>query len=328
MKIVTPSVEIMRSSLETDPVSPEQFIERVGRTCYKSEDKITVDSAAKFVGNLIKRGHEAMIEHWSLIFKADAEGYTEILSDYDQLLHDGNITLTAPLRPYIRFTDWQTDDGEMRCIISGNMRAWRDYARACVEGFGFMPKYMHSLLRDYPLFFPEYVHWVSLDFTENTLTPISANELTESERKVHQDITMKFVCDRGVSHEIVRHRVASFAQESTRYCNYSGDKFGKEITVIEPVTIRQQGDATPTFVAWYESCKHSENRYFDMLDDGASPQVARSVLPNSLKTEIIVTMTLDNWEHFFVLRDDPAAHPDMQEVAKIAHDLYRGVISS
>ena len=149
--------------------------------------------------------------------------------------------------------------------------------------------------------------------------PISVGELSDYERQVHQDITVKFICDRGVSHEIVRHRVASFAQESTRYCNYSQDKFGNEITVIRPSWC---GEGEDKYTAWKVGCQNAESAYFNMLADGATPQEARSVLPNSLKTEIIVTMNCDNWKHFFTLRCPSNAHPDMREVANMAAALF------
>lgn len=319
MKIIEPSVEIMRTGLETDFMSPEQFIEKVGRTCYKSEDKITDDSAAKFVGNLIKRGHEAMIEHWNLIFKVNFTTYADILSDWDVLLHSCNVPVKDRLRPYLRFTDALMDNGDMRYIVSGNMRTWRDYVKACVDSMMCVPDYLHGLIRNYPLFFPEYQDVVPASITNDILTPIAVSDLTQDERRVHQDVTMKFVCDRGVSHEIVRHRVASFAQESTRYCNYGQDKFGNEITVIRPSWCEEGSDVYDT---WMYGCRRSEGDYFALLDDGATPQQARSVLPNSLKTEIIVTMNLDGWDHFFGLRCDPAAHPDMQEDAIMARELY------
>lgn len=320
MKIITPSVEIMRTGLEIEFVTPEQFIEKIGRTCYKSEDKITDDSAAKFVGNLIKRGHEAMIEHWNIIFKTDAEWYEEINADWNLLMRNGRLPLKERLRPYLRFTDWQTDDGDMRCIVSGNMRAWRDYAKACVDGFGFIPQYLYGLIRNYPLFFPEYQDWVPVNITNDILRQISTSELVgDVERSVHKDVTVKFICDRGVSHEIVRHRVASFAQESTRYCNYSQDKFGKEITVIRPSWCEEGMDV---YDYWKNGCLDSEHTYFTLLDNGATPQQARSVLPNSLKTEVIVTMNLSGWNHFFGLRCTPSAHPDMQEVAKMAEFMF------
>jgi thymidylate synthase (FAD) len=128
----------------------------------------------------------------------------------------------------------------------------------------------------------------------------------------HQSITVKFICDRGVSHEIVRHRIASFAQESTRYCNYSQDKFGKEITIIEPYCF---GKDSTEYSIWYNLCKQSEIAYNQLIEVGISPQMARSILPNSLKTEIVVTMNLREWRHFFKLRTENVAHPQMRQVA-------------
>ena len=313
MKIITPSVEIMRTGLETEMILPEQFIEKVGRTCYKSEDKITDDSAAKFVSGLVKRGHEAMIEHWSVIFKVDGMTFVEVSSDWNKLLHNGLIPVKERLRPYLRFTSGEKN------LVSGNMRAWRDFCKAAVECLGYIPKYMYGMIRNYPLFFPEYQDYVPPIINNSIMMPISVGELTESERQIHQDITVKFICDRGVSHEIVRHRVASFAQESTRYCNYSQDKFGNEITVIRPSWC---GEGEAKYEAWQAGCQAAESAYFTLLDGGCTPQEARSVLPNSLKTEIIVTMNRDNWKHFFTLRCPSNAHPDMREVANMAAALF------
>ena len=128
----------------------------------------------------------------------------------------------------------------------------------------------------------------------------------------HFSISIKFVCDRGVSHEIVRHRLASYCQESTRYCNYIKDDFGGEITVIKPCYLVE---GTKGYFDWKESCEKSESAYFDMLEFGCKPQEARAVLPNSLKTEIMMTANLREWRHFFRLRCSKAAHPQMREVA-------------
>ncbi len=186
MKIVDAGYEILT------PVDSQMLkdIEVAGRVCYKSEDRITDSSAAQFIRNLIKAGHEAMIEHRS--------------------------------------------------------------------------------------------------------------------------ITVKFICDRGVSHEIVRHRLASYAQESTRYCNYSKDKFGNELTVIRP---RFNTWDCLLEDKWKEACEWAEKYYFNLLENGATPQEARSVLPNSLKTEIVVTMNIREWRHFFKLRTAKAAHPQIRELA-------------
>ena len=325
MKIIKPSVEVMHTGYEKDLMTPEQLIEKVGRTCYKSEDKITADSAVKFVGNLIKRGHEAMIEHWGPIFRTDADTYEEFESNWTMLLQNGNLEMEDRLRPYLRFTDWN-NDGDMRCIISGNMRAWRDYAKACMEAFGFLPAYLYKVITGFPTFFPEYQdqEWDDSIY-DMMLTQISVNDLVgELEHGVHHDVTVKFICDRGVSHEIVRHRTASFGQESTRYCNYSGEKYGKEIAVIEPEFLRKTDNIDLVYLrmAWEKACEVCELRYFDLLDIGATPQEARSVLPNSLKTEVVVTMNLYNWKHFFDLRCAPDAHPDIQVVAKMAKEKF------
>jgi len=187
MKIIKADVEILT------PINGKEILQRIeqaGRVCYKSEDKITDGSAEKFVANILKRGHEAVLEH--------------------------------------------------------------------------------------------------------------------------QSITVKFICDRGVSHEIVRHRLAAYCQESTRYCNYSKDGFGNEITVIEPCFLKHD---TPQWAAWESAMKNAEFSYFRMLELGCTPQEARSVLPNSLKTEVIMTADIREWRHFFKLRCSPAAHPQMREVA-------------
>ena len=127
----------------------------------------------------------------------------------------------------------------------------------------------------------------------------------------HSSLSVKFVVDRGVSHELVRHRLASFAQESTRYCNYSNDKFGKEITVIEPCFFSSLSDS---YTFWKHAMESAEEHYFSLLYSGATPQEARSVLPNSTKTEITLTANYREWRNFFKLRTTKVAHPQMREV--------------
>lgn len=128
----------------------------------------------------------------------------------------------------------------------------------------------------------------------------------------HFNVTVKFICDRGVSHEIVRHRLASYCQESTRYCNYSKDSFDSEITVIEPLFLTPD---TFGYDEWKEACQTAEGAYFNLLEWGCTPQEARAVLPNSLKTEVVMTANLREWRHFFRLRCAKAAHPQMREIA-------------
>jgi thymidylate synthase (FAD) len=125
----------------------------------------------------------------------------------------------------------------------------------------------------------------------------------------HEKITVRVICNRGVSHEIVRHRIAAYSQESTRYCNYGK---GDGITVIRPLFFAPD---SPEFEEWETAMEQAEDAYNALLAMGASPQEARSVLPNSLKTEIVITYNLREWRHFFRLRTSPAAHPQMREIA-------------
>lgn len=142
----------------------------------------------------------------------------------------------------------------------------------------------------------------------------------------HASITVKFTCDRGVSHEIVRHRMASFCQSSTRYCNYSNEKFGSEITVIKPCFLE---DGTGSYVVWRDACEMAEAYYFRLLNGNTkrlTPQEARAVLPNSLKTELVMTANIREWRHFLRLRCDKAAHPQMREVALMLLDKLREAV--
>ena len=133
----------------------------------------------------------------------------------------------------------------------------------------------------------------------------------------HYSFTVCFICDRGISHEIVRHRIASYTQESSRYCNYSNQRFGKEITVIEPSFFNSpfEDEETEKMMMWREGCEQAEALYFDLLEAGTRPEEARSVLTNSLKTELVMTANLREWRHFFALRCSKAAHPQMRELA-------------
>lgn len=142
------------------------------------------------------------------------------------------------------------------------------------------------------------------DFVRMILSP---NKRHESVLE-HESISVRFIIDRGVSHEMVRHRLAAFSQESTRYCNYSKAKFGSEVTFVEPPMLHLMSHR------WRDAMRDAESVYLLMIEDGVSPQIARSVLPNSLKTEIVVTANLREWRHIFTMRTAPAAHPQMRQV--------------
>ncbi len=136
----------------------------------------------------------------------------------------------------------------------------------------------------------------------------------------HEKITVTIVCDRGISHEIVRHRIASYSQESTRYCNYHNDKFGNELTFIKPCFWQED---SPQYVIWLDMMKNVEHKYNELIKMGAQPQEARSILPNSLKTEIVVTMNIREWRHFFKLRTSPISHPQMREITLIMLQKFK-----
>jgi thymidylate synthase (FAD) len=166
--------------------------------------------------------------------------------------------------------------------------------------------------------------------SEDKITPESARKFVAECVKSghhsvieHHNITVRIVTDRGVTHEIVRHRLAAYSQESTRYCNYSGDKFGSEITVILPVWFDGEAakDRAHQYEAWRSGCQGCEHDYFLLLELGQTPQEARSVLPNSLKTEIVMTANIREFRHFFTLRASPKSHPQM---VALAADMLKG----
>lgn len=318
MKIVSPSVEIMQMIK-----NPQKHIENIARTCYKSNELITEDSHKRFISSLVERKHWAMLEHYIFIYEVSDAFYINYINFADAL----NIPLT-----YMKMTDNEIDE---RYLISFSARTLLDL----YELVNYSDSVHHDVIEEFKDYTLKLMKQCVYDYdceelfnqkpTEDEIfphpffKPISLyqleNEMTQEEFMVHGWKSVKFVCDRGVSHEIVRHRPASYAQESTRYCNYSKDKFGNEITVIDP-SVMFKVDSIETiekqkYQFWKEAMDKAENSYFYLLDLGATAQEARSVLPNSLKTEIIMTARNNEWFHFFELRCDPAAHPQMREVA-------------
>jgi len=179
--------------------------------------------------------------------------------------------------------------------------------------------------------------------SEGNITPTSAQRLVKRLIEIgdesvleHCSITVRFICDRGVSHELVRHRIAAYTQESTRYCNYLKDGFGNEITVVQPCFLHDMAgcksiDRCKPLIgsafdwkdySWYYGCANAELAYFSMLNNGATPEEARSVLPNSLKTEVVCTANLREWRHILKLRCDKRAHPQCRELmVPLLHEL-------
>ena len=281
MKIINAQTSVL---VETDPIKK---IEKCGRVCYKSEDKITEDSAEKFVENIIKRGHEAVLEHASFIFRVSYNVYQDIR---DKVIFVEN---RYPVKMYLRFTE------SGGYIVSGNVRAWRDFFR-----FIGVPPYMNDFVDANPILFSEFKNEFPFNLKGGkwSIIQISADDLESLyQRLVHEDVSVKFICDRGVSHEIVRHRPASFCQESTRYCNYTKGKFGNSITVIDPIFFDKDEErrdvdgsdwAVNKYDVWQTCMKNLEKAYTLLMELGATPQEARSVLPNSLKTELIMTANI------------------------------------
>lgn len=295
MKIIEPYFEFI------DEPDQMKKIEICGRVCYKSESKITDDSAEAFVKNLIRRGHESVLEHAAYIVicdDSDAGIFNRICNTIERR-NGGRVLLKST----------QT----RRNIISGNVRAWRDFMIECT-GLRAFPKFLS--LFDGVLFddVNPRQYW-----TPTRAKFIDRLELLADEYDAHFSETVKFVVDRGISHEIVRHRTASFSQESTRYCNYSGDG----ITYIKPPFFDKMN-----MEDWEHEMDRIELLYNMLIENGAKPQEARTVLPNSTKTEIIMTANVECWKHFFDLRTAASAHPQMKQIAEPlkAAFIERGII--
>lgn len=155
--------------------------------------------------------------------------------------------------------------------------------------------------------------------SEHKITPDSAKKFVKMILSLghhsvieHEKVTVRVICDRGISHEVVRHRIASYTQESTRFCNYSKGRFNGEITLIKPCFWNED---SKEYKIWENAMENAEKTYMELIKLGAKPEEARSVLPNSLKTEIVITMNLREWRHFFKLRTSKRAHPQMREIA-------------
>ena len=287
MKLIESKVEVIEQQSGLDGVYKQ--IELAGRTCYKSEDKITEDSAKGFVDRMIKSKHGAMLEHGTVYL------CIENYEDVDEMKYKLNKYSKA------------------QCVFPNLLYVTTNF-RVLVEN-----------------------DWLS-----------DLRYICEPTEYHEKRITARFTCDRGVSHEIVRHRVMSFAMESTRYCNYEKDKFGNELTYVSPSwlnidkllplvdlanidnkevyrmghdeSLSNEDRAMCSFIYDLSNCEHG---YMFQTKCGWQAQQARQLLPNALKTEIVVTGFESDWEHFFSLRSPKygaqGVHPDM---AKLADELY------
>lgn len=308
MKLIKPSVEYIPQEEERIPF---KHIELCARTCYKSEDKITEDSAHKFVDNLIRAGHWAMLEHGTLYL------YLEV--NPDNAFEQFEYTSAKFTAPY----NWNDVVGTIAAKYRSN-----PYSEVnTIYNKNGREVYITTNYR------------VILDNNWVEDVQFTCGSPTEHHKKRY---TLKFICDRSVSHELVRHRRMSFAQESQRYCNYSKDKFGG-VSFIEPSWFNFKDSSSEQREAFIQICQDSEECYLKLLDNWdnkkpdrrfktgfkgnpLTPQQARCVLPNATKTEIILTGFEDDWKHFFDLRlrgTTGKPHPDMLILAELAHNTLK-----
>lgn len=276
MKVINSSVQEIKQAPGISGIY--RHIERCGRTCYKSEDKITEDSAMKFFQRLVNMKHYAMLEH-------------------------GTVYLKLPCR----FTEWR--ELTLGKVINSKYSLINE-----VDGYLYVTTNMRVLVENYPNDYDDII-------IEYALEEPDANNIKR--------VTAHFVISRAIANEFVRHRLFSFAQESTRYCNYSKDKFVGELTFIRPEWLKSEGLWLNNLKAedvWFNAMAISEDYYLDWINLGVKPQNARGVLPLDLKTELIMTGTLDQWEGFFDLRLREVtgpAHPDAKAIAKEWYNIIK-----
>lgn len=294
MKLINSSVDIINI---TDPFMK---IEKVGRTCYKSTSEMTKETAKKFYKSLVARQHTAMLEHAVFVFQVN-----------------NSLFQVLKFHKYFNHSIEELADGSERYLISANLRAINESREEVL---------LSVLARDIDpdlVYIPDIIRVIVEDNECKMVDIDSIPDIQEHAYKKHKYLSFHFICDRGVTHEIVRHRPASYAQESTRYCNYSKEKFGNEITCIKPANYDEWSDIVKFHFC--QALENSEKDYFYMLSMGHTPQEARAVLQNALKTEIIMTANCEEFDHFFNLRSKGTTgspHPDMKVVADMALALY------
>ena len=294
METISPSFKIEKFLDRPDML---KSIELYGRVAYKSEDKITDDSAISFVRKVLKSGHESVIEHASFDFLMELGHEDEWPQAAIELLQIKEHSVG------LHYTKVGTE-----IYLSANARTIRDAARFAPNAIS--RAMLEAARVECPVLFEDFRESVSRDDNFwGVNEQYVLNELQPDQAAKHIYATVRFICDRGITHEIVRHRLCSFTQESTRYCNY----FKRGIQFIKPCFWNKDDAA---YQVWLLAMGQAEKFYNIMMNDSynCSPQQARSVLPNSLKTEIIVTANLTEWQHIFKLRADSHAHPQMQEL--------------
>jgi len=293
MKIVDPSFEIQD---DLDRSSLAVRLEACGRICYKSEDKITEDSAVPFVRKIAAHGHNSVLEM--------AVATLEISCRPERLyeLYD--------CQPKFFIID-RTVSG---CIITGSIRAFRELSTQYADN-QFINDMLLVLVKRTPYLF-DGVFDPGLALKPDPAIGVRKVSLSEVESMPedllfrHRYVGVKFIVNRAVTHELVRHRPCSFLQESQRYCRYSQDKFGNQVTFIKPMFYEK---GTVEYSIWLQAMEETERLYLQLLET-STPQAARTVLPNSCKTEIVMYCNLIEWKHVIALRTSQAAEPSMREI--------------
>lgn len=292
MKLIKPSVEYIPQE------DIYKHIELCSRNCYKSEDKITEDSAKKMVDGLIKAGHGAMLEHGTVYLFFSGSCYDHKFCNHMDEYNCNPYTKGG----FIGCDDnEQAENGNFYDIMGNDARGYMQFC--------FTTNYRVLVENDW------------LDDLQYAVTPF--------DNHWSKRYTMKFVTDIGVCRELLRHRKFSFANESTRYCNYSKGKFGGELTFITPTWYTGGNginDKECSMDSEFElNCEEAEKSYLRMISWGAAPQEARQVLPLATKTELVMTGFEDDWVNFMDLRlrgTTGKPHPDMRYIAQLAWDEF------
>ncbi len=293
MKVIAPSFEILNN---LDKQSMMVRIEACGRVCYKSEDMITSESAAPFVKKIAKHGHNSVMEMAALTLKVGINDEAIINEFY------------SVIPKYIII-----DRLDEHLLLSGTVRAFRELAQFH-GNIKLIQAISSFLLEKHSLLFEDVAPdggWSSHDSID--IEKISLEDVDKFSPKLlerHRHIAVKFIVNRAVTHEIVRHRPCSFLQESQRYCRYGENKFGSQVTFIKPLFYNEDSEE---YCLWEKAMRDTEEIYLKLLET-SSPQASRNVLPNSCKTELIVYANLTEWLHIFNLRTSRGADPSMREI--------------
>ena len=327
MKIIEPSYQILRRK----HISHLKRIESAARVAYKSEDRITDDSAKPFCDSLLKKEHYPVFEFANIHIKFNGFLTFEDAKNIAYRQYVSDFAMMAKSFPHLNVTEKLEithNVGLQKVVyISGTVRA---FAEALNKPLSVAAQYSTNLIwatlvdfyhkyaeeHGLPVGIPRKIECCPTWYNRVEFVSVRAEDILHSldlhEQENHLMVPVHFICSRAISHELVRHRPCSFIQQSQRYCNYSNNKFGREITFIKPSAFFP--DSSPEYSVWEKSMQSAENAYMEMLDKGCTPQAARNVLPNSCATEITVYATLKEWKHILSLRTIPAADPAMKQL--------------